>query len=91
MGEDSSELIVGSKSNIPSGVPSETCSSETLLTRDVLDGVTFGLFSWGAETFDGGEMDVVCICRGDNGGGVNCCSKIGAENIRISVTNVAKV
>lgn len=47
MEDDSGEVISSSKSNIPSGVPSETCSSETLLAGDVLGGVTFGLVGWG--------------------------------------------
>lgn len=45
MGDDSSEVTSGSKSNIPSRVPSETCPLETLLVGDVLGGVTFGLVS----------------------------------------------
>ena len=76
-GDDSGKVIYGSKSNIPSGVPSETCPLETLLVGDVLGGVTFGLVGWGAETFDGGEMGVVCNCEGEDGSGINGCSKIG--------------
>lgn len=66
MGDDSGEVISGSKSNISSGVPSKTCPLETLLAGDVLGGVTFRLVGWGSETYDGGEMDVVCNCGGDN-------------------------
>lgn len=43
MRDDSSEVTSGSKSNVPSGVPSETCLLETLIAGDALDGVTFGL------------------------------------------------
>lgn len=76
MGDDSGEVISGSNSNIPSGVPSETCPSETLLAEDVLVVVKFGLFGCGAETVDGGEMGVVCNRAGDNGGGI---SMIGVD------------
>lgn len=43
MRDDSGEVIFGSKSNIPLGFLSETCTSETLLEGDVLGCVTFGL------------------------------------------------
>lgn len=78
IGDDSGEVIVGSKLIIPLVVPSEICTSEALLAGDVQGGVPFGLFGRGAKTFDGGEMGVVCNCGGDNGGGINCCSKTGA-------------
>lgn len=81
MGDDYGDVIYGSNSNIPSGVLSETCPSETLLERDILGGVKFGLVGWGAETFDGGEMGVGCNCRGDDGYGINGYSKIVIETI----------
>ena len=71
-------MIYGSKLNIPSGVPSETCPSETLLAGDVLGVVKFGLVGWGALTFGGGEIGEICNCGGDNGGGICCYSKTGA-------------
>lgn len=40
-------MISGSKSNIPSGVPSETFMSETLLAGDVLGVVKYGLVCYG--------------------------------------------
>lgn len=86
MGYDSGKVISGSKSNIPLGVPSETCLSETLLSGDVLGVVTFGLFGWGVETVGGGKMGVVHKCGGDNGGGIDCYSKIGEETRGVSVT-----
>lgn len=89
MGDDSSEVISGSKSNIPSGVPSETCPSETLLAGDILGVLMFGLFGWGTKNFGGGDMGVFCNCGGDNGGGIDCCSKTGAETRRVSVTGVS--
>lgn len=91
MGDDSGEVIYGSKSNISLRVPSETSPSKTFLVGDVLGGVTFGLFSWGEETVGGGEMGVICNCGGDNSGGIDCCSKTGAETRGVSVTCVAKV
>ena len=81
MEDDFCEVNDGLKSNIPSGVPSKTCSLEALLAEDVRGGVTFGLFGWGAETFDGGEMGIICNYGGDNGGGINFCSKIGTKTI----------
>lgn len=59
---DSGEVIYGSKSNIPSGVSSETCLSETLLAGDVLGVVKFGLVGWGELTLGGGEMCEICNC-----------------------------
>lgn len=91
MRDDSGEVTSGSKSNIPSGVPSETCPSETLLAGDVLGGVTFRLVSWGAKKINGGEVGVFCNCGGDDGGGITDCSKIGIETIRVSVTDLVMV
>lgn len=71
-------MISDSKSNIPIGVSSETCPSETLLVGDVLGVVKFGLVGWGALTFGGGEMGEFCNCGGDDGGGIYCYSKTGA-------------
>lgn len=69
-GGDSGEMGSGSKLNISSGVPSETCSSETL-EGDLLEVVIFGSVGWGALTF-GGEMGEFCNCGGDDGGGIYC-------------------
>lgn len=88
-GGDSSKVIYGSKSNIPSGVPSETCPSETLLAGDVLGGETFGLVGWGAQTINGGEIGVFYNCGRDYGGGINGCSKIKTETIGVSMIDVA--
>lgn len=89
MGDYYGDVISGSKSNIPSGVPLVTCSSETLLAEDVLGVVTFGLFGWGAETVSGGEMGVIFNYGGDNGGGINFSSKTGAKTRGVSVTGVS--
>ena len=91
MGDDYGEVISCSKSNIPLVDPSETCSSEELLARDVRGGETFGLIGWGAETFYGGEMGAICNCGGDDGGGINDCSKIETKTIRVFVTDVTIV
>lgn len=53
--------------------------------------MTFGLVGWRAETINGGEVGVFCNCGGDYGGGINDCSKIGIENIGVSVIDVVMV
>lgn len=53
---------VGSKLNIPSRVPSDIWSPESL-KGDVLGVVLFGFFVWGAET-DGDGVSEVCNCKG---------------------------
>lgn len=61
----------GSKLNMPSGVPSDTCPSETL-EGDVLGVVIFGFSVWGAEINDGGVSEV-CNCEGDGVDGICWC------------------
>lgn len=62
---------------MPSGVPSDTCPSETL-EGDVLGVVIFGFVGWGA-LIHGGEMGGFCNCVGDGGDGIFCCSDKGSE------------
>lgn len=77
----------GSKLNIPSGVPSETCLSENL-EGDALGVVKFGLVSWGAVIF-GGEMGEFYNCGGDDVGEICCSSNKGAETKGVSVIDVS--
>lgn len=91
VGDGSGELTSGSKSNIPLGVPSETCPSETLLAGDFLGGLTFGLVGWGEETINGGLVGVFYNYGEDDGGGIKGFPKNGTKTIRVSVTNIVMV
>lgn len=77
--------------NILSGVPSETCPSETLIVGDVLHGVTFGLVGWRVETINGSDVGVFCNSGGDDGGGINEYSTFRTETIGVSVADVPMV
>lgn len=73
-GGDSGEMSYGSKLNIPSGVPSETCLSETI-EEDVLGVDVFWFVGWGALKFGGGKMGEFRNCGGDDCGEICYCSK----------------
>ena len=90
IGGDSGEMGSGSKLNIPSGVPSETCPSESF-EGDVLGVVKFGLVGWGVAIF-GCEMGDFYNCGGYDGGGICCCCSVTVlETKGVSMIGVIKV
>lgn len=53
--------------------------------------MTFGLVGRGAETVNGGEVGVFCNYEGDDGGGINECSKVRKETIGVFVIGFTMV